>query len=40
MSGDMAKSRKACLDLLTLWKDGDPDLAPLIQARNEFAALQ
>jgi serine/threonine protein kinase/Flp pilus assembly protein TadD len=40
MSGDTAKSKKAYQDLFALWKDADPDLAPLIQARKEYAALQ
>jgi eukaryotic-like serine/threonine-protein kinase len=40
MSGDTAKAKKAYQDFLTLWKDADPDLAPLIQARKEYAALQ
>jgi tetratricopeptide (TPR) repeat protein len=39
MSGDTAKSKKAYQDLFALWKDADPDLAPLIQARKEYAAL-
>jgi tetratricopeptide (TPR) repeat protein len=39
MSGDTAKARKAYQDLLTLWKDADPDLLPLIQARKEYATL-
>jgi eukaryotic-like serine/threonine-protein kinase len=40
MSGDTAKAKKAYQDFLTLWKDADPDLAPLIQARKEYAALE
>ena len=40
MSGDTAKAKKAYQDFLTLWKDADPDLAPLLQARKEYAALQ
>jgi eukaryotic-like serine/threonine-protein kinase len=39
MSGDTAKAKKAYQDFFTLWKDADPDLAPLIQARKEYAAL-
>jgi hypothetical protein len=38
-SGDTAKARKAYQDLFALWKDADSDLAPLIQARKEYAAL-
>jgi tetratricopeptide (TPR) repeat protein len=40
MSGDRAKARKPYQNFFTLWKDADPDLAPLIQARKEYAALQ
>jgi hypothetical protein len=40
LSGDVAGSRKAYQDLFTLWKDADPDLAILSQARKEYAALQ
>jgi len=39
MSGDTAEAKKAYQDFLALWKDADPDLAPLIQARKEYAAL-
>ena len=39
MSRDSAKSRKVYQDFLSLWKDADPDLVPLIQARKEYAAL-
>jgi tetratricopeptide (TPR) repeat protein len=39
---DAARARAiaAYKDFLALWKDADPDLAPLIQARKEYAALQ
>jgi hypothetical protein len=40
MSGETAKTRKAYQEFLSLWKDADPDLAPLIQARKEYAALE
>jgi len=40
MSGDTAKSKKAYQDLFALWKDADPDLLPLVQARKEYAALR
>lgn len=40
MSGDTAKAKKAYEDFFALWKDADPDLAPLIQARKEYAVLQ
>jgi serine/threonine protein kinase/Flp pilus assembly protein TadD len=39
MAGDTAKARKAYQDFLTLWKNADPDLALLSQARKECAAL-
>jgi tetratricopeptide (TPR) repeat protein len=39
MSGDTAKARRAYQDLFALWKDADPDLLPLIQARKEYATL-
>jgi hypothetical protein len=35
MSGDTARSKRAYQDLFALWKDADPDLPPLIQARKE-----
>ena len=40
MSGDMAKSRAAYNDFLTLWKDADPDIPVLKQAKAEYAKLQ
>ena len=40
LSGDLAEARDAYKKFLTLWKDADPDLAPLIQARKEYAALR
>ena len=40
LSGDVAASRKAYQDLFALWKDADPDLAILAQARKEYGALQ
>ena len=36
---DNVVSRKAYEDFLALWKDADTDLAPLIEARREYAAL-
>jgi hypothetical protein len=39
MYGDMTKAKKSYQDLFTLWKDADPDLAILVQARKEYAAL-
>jgi len=36
----MSDGRTAYQDLLTLWKDADPDIPVLEQARAEFAELQ
>jgi eukaryotic-like serine/threonine-protein kinase len=40
MQGDTAKSRAAYQDFLTLWKDPDPDIPILKQAKAEYAKLQ
>jgi eukaryotic-like serine/threonine-protein kinase len=40
MSGDTAKARSAYQDFLTLWKDADPDIPILNQAKAEYAKLQ
>ena len=39
MSGDKAKSRIAYQDFLTLWKDADPEIPILKQAKAEYAKL-
>jgi tetratricopeptide (TPR) repeat protein len=39
LSGDKAKSKAAYQDFLTLWKDADPDIAILRQAKSEYARL-
>jgi DNA-binding winged helix-turn-helix (wHTH) protein/Flp pilus assembly protein TadD len=39
LQGDTAKSRAAYEDFLTLWKDADPDIPILKQARAEYAKL-
>jgi len=39
-SGDKAKARAAYQDFLKLWKDGDPDVPILKQARAEYEKLQ
>jgi tetratricopeptide (TPR) repeat protein/predicted Ser/Thr protein kinase len=39
MQGDGAKARAAYQDFLTLWKDADPDIPILRQAKAEFAKL-
>jgi hypothetical protein len=36
----LAKARAAYREFFTLWKDADPDIAVLQQARAEFAKLQ
>jgi len=40
MSGDVTKAKAAYQDLLALWKDADPDIPILKQARAEYAKLQ
>jgi tetratricopeptide (TPR) repeat protein len=39
-AGDAAKSRRAYQDFLALWKDADPDVPVLIEAKREYAALK
>jgi serine/threonine protein kinase len=39
MQGDTAKARSAYNDFLTLWKDADPDVPILKQAKAEYAKL-
>jgi hypothetical protein len=40
LSGDTAKARSAYQDFLTLWKDADPDVPILKEAKAEYAKLQ
>ena len=40
LQGDIAKARAAYQDFLTLWKDADPDIPILKQAKAEYAKLQ
>ena len=40
MQGDPAKARTAYQDFFTLWKDADPDIPILNQAKAEYAKLQ
>jgi serine/threonine protein kinase/Flp pilus assembly protein TadD len=40
LSGDTAKARTAYQDFLTLWKDADPDIPILKEAKAERAKLQ
>jgi predicted Zn-dependent protease len=39
ISGDAAKARAAYQDFLTLWKDADPDIPILVEAKAEYAKL-
>jgi eukaryotic-like serine/threonine-protein kinase len=40
LSGDTAKEKIAYEDFLTLWKDADPDIPILKEAKTEYAKLQ
>jgi hypothetical protein len=40
LSGDTAKAKTAYRDFFTLWKDADPDIPLLKEARAEYAKLQ
>jgi tetratricopeptide (TPR) repeat protein len=40
LQGDTAEARAANQDFLTLWKDADPDIPILLQAKAEYAKLQ
>jgi predicted Zn-dependent protease len=40
LHGDPAKARAAYQDFLTLWKDADPDIPILKEAKAEYAKLQ
>ncbi|MFY9528090.1 MAG: hypothetical protein WBC04_11985 [Candidatus Acidiferrales bacterium] len=40
LSGDTAKALTAYQDFLTLWKDADPDIPILHQAKSEYAKLK
>jgi eukaryotic-like serine/threonine-protein kinase len=40
ISGDAAKAKAAYKDFLTLWKDADPDIPILKEAKAEYAKLQ
>jgi eukaryotic-like serine/threonine-protein kinase len=40
LAGDAAKARKAFQDFFELWKDADPDLPVLQQAKVEYAKLR
>jgi predicted Zn-dependent protease len=40
MAGDQAKARKAYQDFFAAWKDADPDLIPLKEAKAEYEKLK
>ena len=40
MQSETDKAKAAYQDFLTLWKDADPELSVLEQAKAEFAKLQ
>ena len=40
MGGDAAKARTAYQDFFALWKDADPDVPILKEAKAEYAKLQ
>jgi hypothetical protein len=40
LQGDIAKAKAAYQDFLTLWKDADPDVPILKQAKAVYAKLQ
>jgi len=39
-SGDTAKAKRAYQDFFALWKDADPDVPILKEAKAEYAKLQ
>jgi eukaryotic-like serine/threonine-protein kinase len=39
LAGDITKSRKAYEDFFTLWKDADPDIPILLEAKKEYENL-
>jgi eukaryotic-like serine/threonine-protein kinase len=39
MAGDTAKAKSAYQDFLALWKDADPDIPILKEAKAEYAKL-
>ena len=40
LQGDTAKAKSSYQDFLSLWKDADPDIPILKQAKAEYAKLQ
>jgi eukaryotic-like serine/threonine-protein kinase len=39
LTGDNTKARTAYQEFLTLWKDADPDIPVLTQAKAEYSKL-
>jgi eukaryotic-like serine/threonine-protein kinase len=40
LAGDTAKAKSAYQDFFALWKDADPDIPNLKQAKAEYGKLQ
>jgi hypothetical protein len=40
MAGDTARAKRAYQEFLSQWKDADPDIPILKQAKAEYAKLQ
>jgi eukaryotic-like serine/threonine-protein kinase len=40
MTGDTSKAKAAYQDFLSLWKDADPDIPILKEAKAEYAKVQ
>jgi len=40
MMGDSARARKTYEQFFAFWKDADPDIPLLLEARKEYAALK
>jgi hypothetical protein len=40
LTGNRTKAKAAYEDFLTLWKDADPDIPVLRQAKTEYGKLQ
>ena len=40
LSGDKTKAKSVHQDFLTIWKDADPNIPMLKQAKTEYAKLQ
>jgi hypothetical protein len=40
LAGDSAKAKAAYQDFFALWKNADPDIPILIQAKAEYAKLK